>query len=1159
MRSTLPVLALVAMATQAAPVKDIRTVPVPGAEPGSDPQYLTPFQGGVAFSALRHGERELWFSDGTPAGTQLICDVRAGPPSSNPRSLTVVNGLLFFTAVAGPGDYDYGLFASDGTAAGTRLVYRLYASEIVAAGTKAFFVADDPTNAGWALWVTDGTTAGTQPLRNISTSSSAPNAMLTAIGSAVFFRGSELATGFELWRSDGTPAGTGPVKDIAGGTASASIDRLTAAGSTLFFTANNGVSGVELWKSDGTDAGTVLVKNIHPTGGSNPTALTAVGSTLFFFASDGTNGLEPWTSDGTDPGTVMLKNIRPGSASSFDTFNSEVRAAGDTFYFTANDGTTGLILWKSDGTAANTVPVVTTNAPRSLEQLTAVGSTLYFIAWPSGLARTDLFKSDGTAAGTVSVATLPFVSGVTPEWRDLTGTADRAFFSAVTAELDRELWSSDGTTAGTVAPRNIEERSTSSNPGEFAAHGDFVLFAADDGVDGNELWRSDGTNPGTVKVASINPGAAGSDPRSLVHLGGVTYFAAEDSTSGTELWRSDGTTAGTYRVKDIYTGSLGSNPFGLVAWRGALYFYANGYSSGLELWRSDGTEAGTQVVRDINVGTNGSHSAAARAPDPVGDFMLFEAWTSATSYELWRTDGTAAGTAMVRELRSGNEPASLSGLHFVPLGPLAFFITWWGRSSFGYSYELWRTDGTNGGTVRLGVWPESPGVGNVAGLAAVQDFVLFVVEGHHLWRSDGTPLGTYEVMDWAPARGPSYYFPDVPVGVGARAFFIADDGVSGRELWVTDGTSGGTSRVTDLAPGLTDSAGELLLPGPNRLWFTATDAARGLELWSSDGTAPGTRLEVDLAAGNVSANPGRIAVAGGTFYFAAGDASGDREPHLFAPDPTPPVVTPSVSGQQGTGGWYTSDVSVSFTVTEGESPVTRSGCDPVVLQSDAASITYTCSAQSWGGTAGATVTVKRDATPPVLQCQATVTAEATSAGGTALSSLPRPAATDALDPAPTVTVTAPAQLPLGDTTASASAVDHAGNTSSCTFVARVRDTTAPALQCPTDQEATAADASGAAVTFAATATDAADGAPELAYSHAPGSVFPAGSTEVTVTAADDSGNQATCRFQVRIQGPDEEAGCGCGKAPGSPSLLAFALALLAAARATRRRAAGGGR
>lgn len=84
-------------------------------------------------------------------------------------------------------------------------------------------------------------------------------------------------------------------------------------------------------------------------------------------------------------------------------------------------------------------------------------------------------------------------------------------------------------------------------------------------------------------------------------------------------------------------------------------------------------------------------------------------------------------------------------------------------------------------------------------------------------------------------------------------------------------------------------------------------------------------------------------------------------------DTTPPVITPNVSGTLGTNGWYVSDVSVSWTVTDPESAITfTSGCGPTTISADTLGTTLTCTATSAGGTSSASVTIKRDATPPTI-------------------------------------------------------------------------------------------------------------------------------------------------------------------------------------------------
>src|SRR5687768_9141240 len=146
-------------------------------------------------------------------------------------------------------------------------------------------------------------------------------------------------------------------------------------------------------------------------------------------------------------------------------------------------------------------------------------------------------------------------------------------------------------------------------------------------------------------------------PLQVTEMGGVAYYAHNDGQSGLELWRSDGTAGGTWVVKDIAPGAepsaVGMLQDSIVAADdGTLYFSADDGQGGHELWKSDGTDAGTVLVADIRPGPAGSYPAHLVADGSGG--VYFHADDGATGIELWHSDGTAEGTALVKDMRPGS-------------------------------------------------------------------------------------------------------------------------------------------------------------------------------------------------------------------------------------------------------------------------------------------------------------------------------------------------------------------------------------------------------------------------------------------------------------------------------------------------------------------------
>lgn len=418
-----------------------------------------------------------------------------------------------------------------------------------------------------------------------------------------------------------------------------------------------------------------LLADINPTGSSGATGFTAFGRFVYFAADDGTHGAELWRTDGTREGTTLVRDINPGAGHAAPL---EITIYRGRMFLAATSADFGRELWSSDGTEAGTTLVHDINPGPADSQpalFTEFRGALFFRAQDA--AGLELWRTGGTAESTERVADLhPGEQGSVPTYPTVFRNA--LFFSADDLYtpgigFDRELWRTDGTGRGTVRVRDINPGPAPSIPGELTRLGRYLVFKAGDPELGGELWRTDGTEAGTVPVADMNPGPASSFPTNLVRVGRTIFFAADDGRTGRELWRTDGTTEGTALVADINPGGESSGPEG-IPFRNGYLFIAGDAAHGRELWFSDGTTAGTRLVRDINPGPEGSGPIGFVAAGSMAFFSIIRqsaAGDGTVHTELWRTDGTEAGTQRVWEAPGRSSGYSIEGL--TRIGPLLFF------------------------------------------------------------------------------------------------------------------------------------------------------------------------------------------------------------------------------------------------------------------------------------------------------------------------------------------------------------------------------------------------------------------------------------------------------------------------------------------------------
>jgi ELWxxDGT repeat protein len=397
----------------------------------------------------------------------------------------------------------------------------------------------------------------------------------------------------------------------------------------------------------------------------------------------------------------------------------------------------------------------------------AVGELAYFLARDHH--GRSLWVTDTTPVGTRRLVGAS--EGTTPG-NSIAGVGGEAFFPASTGD-GTELWKTNGTRAGTLRVATFP--SSAAAPTKLTALGGRMYFVAADGAHGAELWRSDGTNAGTKLVRDIDPGPDGSAIKGLIRFRGRLYFQANDGTHGAELWRCNGTRRGTKAFDDINLGlpdrrhprEVYGDPLAklFTPFHGLLYFAGNDGVHGEELWRSNGTEAGTTIVEDISPGHKSSYPVWLSASNGA---LYFDAFSNRVN-GAYRSDGTGDGTELLPGV-----PVTFGGFDFTSLGRLTLFYSLGG---------LWRVPDATSPAQEFRKFPESnTPVNHLVPLRGEAYFYVspgnsHVVFDYNLWRTDGAAAGTKRVL---AAR--HLHVSGEPVAFRGKLLFKAKT-VSGTELW----------------------------------------------------------------------------------------------------------------------------------------------------------------------------------------------------------------------------------------------------------------------------------------------------------------------------------------------------------------------------------------
>ncbi|MCY1042774.1 hypothetical protein OV208_15725 [Corallococcus sp. bb12-1] len=397
-----------------------------------------------------------------------------------------------------------------------------------------------------------------------------------------------------------------------------------------------------------------------------------------------------------------------------------------------------------------------------------------------------------------------------------------------------------------------------------------TLFFAVDVLGGQStLWKSNGTTAGTVPVKEF-PSQGTNGYRQLADFTAVSsqlFFTIDDAVIGRELWITNGTTAGTRLVVDLTPGPASTQLSFPAQVGGALSFFRTvsltPTGSRLELWKSDGTAAGT--VRTVDLGTQSTVESSILRADGQRLFFLQDA---VNGTRLWRSNGTAGGTVLVKSLDRGTPLVA----DVRAVGGTTLFTL----RDTGPNTEIWKTDGTPAGTVRLETFGHSA---TLLGLIGSRVYVAYVTADDRvklasvLLTGGGKTTVTTLPNPFEGQPDPQPFLQEVrqegnKIYLSLGIFYNGGPAIQASYLWVTDGTAAGTRQLSDQLSQSEDGFSPLFATGSGTLLFGSQAPDDGLEPWVTNGTVAGTGRVANINPDGGS-NPQGFTRIGHRIFFVA--------------------------------------------------------------------------------------------------------------------------------------------------------------------------------------------------------------------------------------------------------------------------------------------------
>ena len=854
----------------------------------SSPRNMVEWNGHIYFNAAHNNTQNLWRTDGTTDSTILI---KSGLSMEQSAS---TDHFLFFIGAQRPNEPK--LWKSDGSRSGTQVLENIpqdpdqFGPEgLFAMGEKAlFFMYHRDGNQVW--WASDGSAEGTFPLGSILYSFNWPQKTV-ADGQHAYIFTKNTPMSWSISKTDGTQAS---LEEFFSYESQIGSDEFPASPTiidqTLYFFANND-SVWGLWKSDGTSAGTEFVVSL-PSGPNfqlDPMPHIVKWNDALYLLAGSPNSFDGsalWKTTGGQWNLELVHNF------------------GEEDVFFISPGTDKLFLagvqehWVSNGTPAGTQLIYSKSTFIRNPQPWLISENSAFTSFDD-----SLLVSDGTAAGTRMLKNIrkEFVNRRRPaENPELFLIQGKLLFPArgPDEDFDIELWTSDGKESGTYRLKDLNTLPSPANMNEIFLTDDYIYFRAKDTL-GLELWRSDGTTQGTFRISDIQPGYPDSSPFGMVEMNGRVYFSArapEDTSTNTflsghyaHLWETDGTFNGTKRVSEDYLPLLPpfSHQFEKIVLNNRLIFggiLRTATGNDFELWTSDGTNAGTHILKDINPG-QGPGSSTSSNPQffvELNGKIYFKAQTLSQGLEWWMTDGTEAGTEIMLDLISG----PINGLNYGD-----DFIKVANRLFFPASANLWFTDGTATGTkiISKNGWASGNYRNDPIIIGELNGEVIFENRGENydLWITNIDSLKSFQLaanLHVIPDDSRINRCEACHSVLDSIFVFAGNDDINGWQLWRTNGTPEGTWLLRDKHVGVLGSFPQNFVKYDGLTYFIARDWGGKLNIYRTDGQAQ-TEIADGFDKGDPVFNPRQLFLWQDKLYFVGEHPDYGESLFQFTPGP----------------------------------------------------------------------------------------------------------------------------------------------------------------------------------------------------------------------------------------------------------------------------------